>query len=100
MSPTIEDCGSADRCGDGTSYLDKLMLCRGTRVFLRHRSPAPLSFPAWRQQACLVAALPKLTAGESVTSVAMAFGYDNPAAFTTMFKRLLGVPPRTYLAQG
>ncbi len=68
-----------------------------TRVF---RDQTGLSFAAWRQQACLVAALPKLTAGESVTSVAMAFGYDNPAAFTTMFKRLLGVPPRQYLSQG
>ena len=30
-------------------------------------------------------------------SVAGALGYDNPAAFTTMFKRALGVPPRAYL---
>jgi YesN/AraC family two-component response regulator len=30
----------------------------------------------------------------------MTSGYDNPAVFTTMFKRLLGVPPRTYLLQG
>ena len=67
-----------------------------TRLF---RKETGLSFVAWRQQACLVAALPRLAAGESVTSVAMALGYDNPAAFTTMFKRLLGVPPRSYLAQ-
>lgn len=67
-----------------------------TRVF---REETGLSFVAWRQQACLVAALPRLAAGESVTSVAMALGYDNPAAFTTMFKRLLGVPPRSYLPQ-
>jgi AraC-like DNA-binding protein len=63
------------------------------------RTETGLSFVAWRQQACLVAALPLLSAGASVTTVAMALGYDNPAAFTTMFKRLLGVPPRRYLSQ-
>jgi AraC-like DNA-binding protein len=68
-----------------------------TRMF---REETGLSFVAWRQQACLVAALPRLAAGESVTTVAMALGYDNPAAFTTMFKRLLGVPPRNYLPRG
>ena len=62
-----------------------------TRVF---RQETGLSFAAWRQQACLVAALPRLAAGEAVTSIAMALGYDNPNAFTSMFKRLLGVPPR------
>jgi AraC-like DNA-binding protein len=66
-----------------------------TRIF---RQETGVSFVAWRQQACLVAALPRLAAGESVTSVAMALGYDNPAAFTAMFKRLLGVSPRGYFA--
>ena len=67
-----------------------------TRAF-RHETG--LSFLAWRQQACLVVALPRLIAGEPITSVAMALGYDNPAAFTAMFKRLLGVSPRKYLLQ-
>ena len=67
-----------------------------TRVF---RQETGLSFVEWRQQACLVAALPLLAMGEPVTSVAMGLGYDNPAAFTAMFKRVLGVPPRAYLAK-
>jgi AraC-like DNA-binding protein len=67
-----------------------------TRLFKRETG---LSFVAWRQQACLVAALPRLAAGESVTSVALDLGYDNPAAFTTMFKRVLGSPPRVYFRQ-
>ena len=67
-----------------------------TRAF---RQETGLSFVTWRQQACLVAALPRLAAGERVTTVAMALGYDNPSAFTIMFKRLLGVPPRSYLPQ-
>jgi len=66
-----------------------------TRMF---RSETGLSFAAWRQQACLLAALPRLAAGEPITTVALDLGYNSPAAFTTMFKRLHGVPPSRYLA--
>lgn len=61
-----------------------------TRMF-RHQTG--LSFAAWRQQACLVAALPRLLAGESVTSVAIGLNYGSPSTFTTMFKRILGAAP-------
>lgn len=66
-----------------------------TRAFRRETG---LSLAAWRQQACLFAALPRLAAGEAVTSVALDLGYDSVAAFTTMFKRMLGQPPSRYLA--
>jgi AraC-like DNA-binding protein len=58
-----------------------------------------MTFMAWRQQACILVALPRLAAGEAVTSVAMDLGYDNPAAFTSMFRRSLGAPPHAYLKQ-
>jgi AraC-like DNA-binding protein/quercetin dioxygenase-like cupin family protein len=64
-----------------------------TRWFRRE---AGVSFASWRTQACVVAALPRLAAGETVTSVAVDLGYDSPAAFATMFKRLLGIPPSRY----
>ncbi len=67
-----------------------------TRLFRRETG---LSFAVWRQQACLFAALPKLTGGVSVTTIALDLGYENPAAFTSMFKRLLGASPRAYLRQ-
>lgn len=67
-----------------------------TRLFRRETG---LTFVAWRQQACILVALPRLAAGEAVTSVAMDLGYDNPAAFTSMFKRSLGSPPNAYLKQ-
>ena len=66
-----------------------------TRLFRRETG---LSLTAWRQQACLIAALPRLIAGESVTTVALDLGYANAAAFGGMFKRLLGTSPRQYLA--
>jgi AraC-like DNA-binding protein len=64
-----------------------------SRLFRRETG---LSFGMWRQEACLFAALPKLAAGLSVTTVAMELGYNNPAAFSAMFKRMLGTPPHTY----
>jgi AraC-like DNA-binding protein len=65
-----------------------------TRAF--HRETG-VSLSIWRQQACLFAALPRLASGEPVTSVALDLGYESVAAFTTMFKRMLGVAPRAYL---
>jgi AraC-like DNA-binding protein len=65
-----------------------------TRLFRRETG---LSFMAWRQQACLLSAMPRLAAGESVTTVAVDLGYENPSAFTLMFKRAFGSPPLAYL---
>ena len=64
-----------------------------TRAFRRETG---LSLSTWRQQACLFTALPRLADGEAVTSVALDLGYESVAAFTTMFKRMLGAPPRGY----
>ena len=58
-----------------------------TRTF---RQETGLSFVAWRQQACLLCAMPRLAAGEPVTTVAIDLGYENPAAFSLMFKRAFG----------
>ncbi|PNU03054.1 AraC family transcriptional regulator [Novosphingobium guangzhouense] len=67
---------------------------RFTRIF---RQQTGMSFVEWRQQACLSVALPRLAAGESVTTVALDLGYDGPNNFSTMFKRLTGAPPSRYL---
>ncbi len=65
-----------------------------TRLF---RLETGTSFRAWCQQACLLSALSRLAGGEGVTRVAIDLGYENPAAFTTMFKRTFGSPPMSYL---
>lgn len=68
------------------------------RTFTRHfRRETGLTFGAWRQQACLLSAMPRLAAGEPVTIVAADLGYENPAAFTLMFRRVFGSSPLTYL---
>lgn len=64
-----------------------------TRLFRRETG---MSFAEWRQQACISAALPKLAAGEAVTSIAYDLGYDGPGNFSTMFKRIVGVSPSRY----
>lgn len=65
-----------------------------TRAFARETG---LGLSAWRQQACLFAALPRLTEGEPITTVALDLGYESVPAFITMFKRMLGMAPRAYL---
>jgi AraC-like DNA-binding protein/mannose-6-phosphate isomerase-like protein (cupin superfamily) len=67
-----------------------------TRAFRRETG---LSLLEWRQQASVFAALPRLAAGEPVTAVALDLGYESPAAFTTMFRRMLGASPRRYMKQ-
>ena len=66
-----------------------------TRLFRRETG---MSFAEWRQQACLAMALQRLVAGVSVTEIAFDLGYDTPASFSTMFRRVLGVPPSRYSA--
>jgi AraC-like DNA-binding protein len=69
----------------------------GRRAFTRlFRRETGLSFGQWRQQACLIIALPRLVAGDAVTAIALELGYESPAAFTTMFKRVLGIAPSRY----
>jgi len=61
-----------------------------TRLFKRETG---MSFAQWRQQACLLSALSRLSSGESVTSVALELGYENPGAFSTMFRKATGRSP-------
>lgn len=77
-------------------WSDRLDMSRRgfTRLFRRETG---MSFAMWCRQACLVTALPRLVAGDAITQVAMDLGYENPAAFTTMFKRAFGASPRNYL---
>ncbi|QIE54446.1 helix-turn-helix transcriptional regulator [Pikeienuella piscinae] len=67
------------------------------RSLSRHfRRETGLTLDQWRQQACVFAALPRLIDGEPITRLALDLGYESPAAFTTMFRRMLGRSPRAY----
>ncbi len=56
----------------------------------------PISF--WRQQARILAALPILAGGGSVTEAALTLGYASPSAFASMFRRQVGAPPSAFRA--
>lgn len=72
----------------------------GRRTFTRlFKQETGCSFVEWRQKACLMSALPQLAEGHSVTTIALNLGYENPASFTSMFKRLLGAAPTDYRLQ-
>ncbi|WP_421089846.1 AraC family transcriptional regulator [Pseudochrobactrum sp. MP213Fo] len=79
-------------------WAEKMSMSRRsfTRLF---RAQTGVSFVTWRQQACIFASLPKLASGEAITSVAFDIGYESAAAYTTMFKRMLGSSPRDYMRQ-
>jgi AraC-like DNA-binding protein len=69
----------------------------GRRSFTRlFRRETGMSLAAWRQQACLLSALPRLAAGEAITTIALDLGYDSPSAFSTMFKRSVGISPKEF----
>lgn len=68
------------------------------RSFSRYfRLQTGMAFSEWRQRACVVQSLARLAAGAPVTAIALDFGYQSPAAFSTMFRRVLGKPPTEYL---
>lgn len=56
-----------------------------------------MSFGRWRRQLHVILALQRLTAGESVQTVALDLGYESASSFVTMFRKVLGKPPGRYL---
>jgi AraC-like DNA-binding protein len=66
-----------------------------TRLFRRETG---LSLADWQRRAAVLQAIPRLARGEPITTIALDLGYSSPAAFTSMFKRVLGTPPRRYAA--
>ena len=64
------------------------------RRFLRETG---ITFARWKQQARLLESIRRLAEGLPVTTVAMDLGYESPSAFSTMFRRSLGIAPRAFI---
>jgi AraC-like DNA-binding protein/mannose-6-phosphate isomerase-like protein (cupin superfamily) len=77
-----------------------LALALSRRTFTRaFRRETGLSLADWQRRAAVLQAIPRLARGEPITTIALELGYSSPAAFTSMFKRVLGTPPRLYAAR-
>jgi AraC-like DNA-binding protein len=66
------------------------------RRFLRETG---ITYARWKQQARLLESIRRLAEGTPVTRVALDLGYGSPSAFSTMFRRTLGVAPRAFIGQ-
>jgi AraC-like DNA-binding protein/mannose-6-phosphate isomerase-like protein (cupin superfamily) len=76
------------------------VLAMSRRAFTRlFRAETGLSLAEWQRQAAVLQAVHQIAGGESITSVALDLGYASPAAFTSMFKRVLGMPPSRYVSR-
>lgn len=65
------------------------------RRFLRETG---ITLARWKQQARLLESIRRLAGGTPVTTVALDLGYESPGAFSTMFRRSLGIAPRAFIA--
>ena len=69
-----------------------------SRTLARHfLTETGITFAQWRQKARLLASLPKLARGESISSVALDLGYESPSAFSAMFRKTLGASPSSFV---
>mgnify|MGYP002721722241 FL=1 len=70
------------------------MCIRDRRTLARlFRDETGLSFREWRERVRLLAALPRLERGESVTLIAGELGYESTSAFIELFQRQLHTSP-------
>jgi len=67
-------------------------------LYRRFLKETGITFARWKQQARVLESIRRLAEGVPVTRVAMDLGYESASAFSTMFRRSLGVPPRAFMA--
>lgn len=65
-------------------------------LYRRFLGETGITFARWKQQARLLESIRRLAEGAPVTTVAIDLGYESPSAFSTMFRRALGVAPRVF----
>jgi AraC-like DNA-binding protein len=56
-------------------------------------------FETWRCQVRLMKAIPMLVAGRSIKQVAFSVGYRQASTFVAMFRRVLGMTPKEFVAR-
>ena len=66
-------------------------------LYRRFVKETGITFARWKQQARLLESVRRLAEGVPVTTVAFDLGYESASAFSTMFRRSLGVAPRAFV---
>ena len=66
-------------------------------LYRRFLSETGITLARWKQQARLLESIRRLAEGTPVTRVAIDLGYESPSAFSTMFRRSLGIAPRAFI---
>jgi len=87
-----------DNPGDNCSVRDLAVLGGTTERTLARKARNELGMPLseWRQRLKVMHAMPMLTSGDKVESVALDLGYSTASAFIAMFRKLVGVTPDEY----
>jgi methylphosphotriester-DNA--protein-cysteine methyltransferase len=65
-------------------------------LYRRFLKETGVTFARWKQQARLLESIRRLAEGTAVTTVALDLGYESPSAFSSMFRRSLGIAPRAF----
>ena len=66
-------------------------------LYRRFLKETGITLARWKQQARLLESIRRLADGTAVTTVALDLGYESPSAFSTMFRRALGIAPRAFI---
>ncbi|HEX2827981.1 MAG TPA: helix-turn-helix transcriptional regulator [Burkholderiales bacterium] len=66
-------------------------------LYRRFLKETGITFARWKHQARLLESVQRLAQGAPVTAVALDLGYESASAFSTMFRRSLGVSPRGFV---
>ncbi len=67
-------------------------------LYRRFLGETGITYARWKQQARLLESIRRLADGVPVTTVALDLGYESASAFSTMFRRSLGMAPREFIA--
>lgn len=64
------------------------------RLFVKETG---MPFTGWRDHLRILSAVDRLARKQSITQVALALGYKSASSFTTLFTRVVGMPPKRYM---
>ena len=89
----LSDLSRRRPCGAEASH----MKTSARTLYRRFLKETGITLARWKQQARLLESIRRLASGTPVTRVAVDLGYESPSAFSTMFRRALGVTPRSFV---